>query len=207
MLAMIIDRRRGLPPVTNQQSEPRCVGEAFATLMSESGYSINPDTVYVGAKRYDSIPGEDYDGTHLEGAVRYLHAETPYDDRIYPVDTKSIPIIIEALKKSCVVCSVRADMLLGPGHEDSYHAMIICGYDSTQDTFLLRNSWGITWGLDGYMWISTATFLDYSNRRGWALGVDEKRLSRKKSNKKMLMAAGVVGTIALTAAIYYTITK
>lgn len=30
------------------------------------------------------------------------------------------------------------------------HAIMVCGYDDSTRKFLLRNSWGIKWGMDGY---------------------------------------------------------
>jgi C1A family cysteine protease len=33
------------------------------------------------------------------------------------------------------------------------HAMCCVGYDDTKDCFLVRNSWGIDWGIAGYCWI------------------------------------------------------
>jgi hypothetical protein len=32
------------------------------------------------------------------------------------------------------------------------HAMCILGYDDAQRAFLVRNSWGADWGMDGYCW-------------------------------------------------------
>lgn len=40
------------------------------------------------------------------------------------------------------------------------HAMCIVGFDDTKDAFLVRNSWGIDWGNDGYLWIGYNTFIN-----------------------------------------------
>lgn len=42
------------------------------------------------------------------------------------------------------------------------HAMILCGYDSAKKLFLVRNSWGIGWGMKGYHWASEAYLTDPS---------------------------------------------
>lgn len=36
------------------------------------------------------------------------------------------------------------------------HAMVVMGYDDTLSAWLVRNSWGPTWGLGGYCWIPYA---------------------------------------------------
>ncbi|MDD2890497.1 MAG: C1 family peptidase [bacterium] len=35
------------------------------------------------------------------------------------------------------------------------HAMIICGWDDSQNAWLLKNSWGTAWGVQGFDWINS----------------------------------------------------
>ena len=35
------------------------------------------------------------------------------------------------------------------------HAVVIVGYDVAQNGFLIRNSWGLDWAMQGYAWMST----------------------------------------------------
>ena len=40
-----------------------------------------------------------------------------------------------------------------PGHRDAFvggHAVLAVGYDDVRRQFIVRNSWGRTWGLRGY---------------------------------------------------------
>jgi hypothetical protein len=38
---------------------------------------------------------------------------------------------------------------------DGGHAVVIVGYDVAQNGFLIRNSWGLDWAMQGYAWMST----------------------------------------------------
>lgn len=40
------------------------------------------------------------------------------------------------------------------------HAVLVVGYDDSKGCWLARNSWGKTWGLDGYFWMPYAYFTD-----------------------------------------------
>lgn len=40
------------------------------------------------------------------------------------------------------------------------HCQLICGYDNHKQAFLVRNSWGESWALQGYEWIPYAYILD-----------------------------------------------
>ncbi|KAH8895962.1 papain cysteine protease family protein [Thozetella sp. PMI_491] len=38
------------------------------------------------------------------------------------------------------------------------HAVLVVGYDDDKGSWLVRNSWGTSWGLEGYFWIPYAYF-------------------------------------------------
>lgn len=51
-------------------------------------------------------------------------------------------------------------VLSGTGHSID-HAVILIGWDDTKGTkgaWLLRNQWGTSWGIDGYMWIAYGAY-------------------------------------------------
>jgi C1A family cysteine protease len=40
------------------------------------------------------------------------------------------------------------------------HAVCLCGYDDSKQAFLLKNSWGSSWALQGYAWLPYAYVSD-----------------------------------------------
>ena len=40
------------------------------------------------------------------------------------------------------------------------HAMVICGYDDDKEAFRVINSWGDSWGDDGYVWVDYNLFFE-----------------------------------------------
>lgn len=40
------------------------------------------------------------------------------------------------------------------------HALCVVGYDDSKEAFKVRNSWGASWGDNGYLWIGYDTFLN-----------------------------------------------
>ncbi|MFT7620095.1 MAG: hypothetical protein ACI97A_003752 [Planctomycetota bacterium] len=49
-------------------------------------------------------------------------------------------------------------VLRKPGQPHGKHAMIIVGYDDKRNCFLVQNSWGTSWGWQGYGWLAYDLF-------------------------------------------------
>ncbi len=43
--------------------------------------------------------------------------------------------------------------------QHAYHAMILMGYDDSKNAFRVQNSWGTTWGDNGYIWVDQDYFI------------------------------------------------
>lgn len=54
----------------------------------------------------------------------------------------------QAVSKSGIVPMPQSNEKLMGGH-----AVMACGYDDSKQMFLVRNSWGQNWGLNGYCWM------------------------------------------------------
>jgi len=48
---------------------------------------------------------------------------------------------------------ISSDTYTNPGMQHAYHAMILSGYDDSKSAFRVVNSWGTTWGDNGYIWV------------------------------------------------------
>ena len=195
---MIIDRRSGLPPIENQGSEPKCVGYAFSALAKEAGYEHEADYIYSVAQKLDALPGEDYfhRGTQLIGGMRML-SNSGLSGRVVEVSGE-IPII-DQLQTSCVVVSVNAKIFGSEGH----HAVLLCGYDNETDAFLVRNSWGMSWGVDGYHWVGVDRIID--NMADVGYGIIRKEKTKKYARKgNIIVGAGIgVGILLLGVLAYF----
>ena len=76
----------------------------------------------------------------------------------------------------------------GPGN----HAVTLIGWDDLRGAWLVRNSWGTDWGMDGHMWIKYG-----SNNVGkwaaWALVEDEKETKTKTFKKRGITVRNETG--------------
>lgn len=43
-----------------------------------------------------------------------------------------------------------------------FHCIAVVGYDDDLGAWLIRNSWGRDWGMDGYAWVKYGTCLMYA---------------------------------------------
>jgi len=53
------------------------------------------------------------------------------------------------------------------------HAMTVVGYDDTKHAFLLANSWGTSWGNQGFAWVDYDTFINHLLGSGFFLWIDD----------------------------------
>jgi C1A family cysteine protease len=105
-------------------------------------------------------------GTCKYSATLALKANTGYQC----VPGKSVPQMLAALAQQPVSIAVEADQdawqlyssgIVSKNCGDALdHAVLITGYSQTQNAWYVKNSWGTSWGMDGYIWISADTTAD-----------------------------------------------
>lgn len=49
--------------------------------------------------------------------------------------------------------AVHSSDTYGYSGQHAYHAMTLCGYDDSKQAFRIVNSWGTSWGDNGYLWV------------------------------------------------------
>lgn len=57
------------------------------------------------------------------------------------------------------------------------HAIVIVGWDDSLNAWLVKNSWGTNWGIDGYGWVNYGTN-DIGRRAAWVVAKADLRLPR-----------------------------
>lgn len=166
-----------LPPVTDQGREPICVP---SSLSSWIGWKINSNLragdevdnnidllgIYSGGEKYEEVEEiRAAEGMSYKAALKYLIKEG------VSTDVGNIKIKYYAMVKSHL--QLRSAIFMngpcfgalpvynsglnefwkkGTGDLEGYHAISIVGY--TENGFIIRNSWGKSYGRDGYWEIS-----------------------------------------------------
>lgn len=155
-----------LPKVLNQGNEPICVPCSISSYINwdlnirnnedEKDYHINVNEIY------DSRSNNDEDnGMMIKEALSYLkHNGVETDNGKYKIKGYAIVGSIETLKRAIVMNGIcvgglptyntpNDEFWINDGSEFlGGHAIAIIGYD--EEGFIIRNSWGKSYGYDGY---------------------------------------------------------
>lgn len=107
-----------------------CYSQALSHKFTNIGYVAKPNIV--GTQLLDNIRKS------ILSSVPVLIGITVYSSFESDSVAKSGLIPLPNLKK---------ETLLG------YHEILIIAYDDTRQSFMIRNSWGNNWGLDGNAWL------------------------------------------------------
>ena len=56
-----------------------------------------------------------------------------------------------------------------PGHEEGGHATHLLGWDDTRSLFIGENSWGTSWGDNGFYWMAPEVIADPRSNDFWVI--------------------------------------
>lgn len=161
---------KNLPQVINQKQDPICVPCSLSAVINcklnmpkgdDKDHKIDLKSVF---KEYGTK-----DGMTFKDALKYArHSGIKTDTGLVKANKYAMVGSVEILKQAIVAngpCigglpvkdSLRNDFWNGNGFEGR-HAVAIVGYD--KDGFIIRNSWGTTYGYNGY---SHIPYTDFNN--------------------------------------------
>ena len=178
-------------PVMNQGTDGACVGYAYAaaTTRSRPVWTTPPavqevaERIYTIAKTLDERAGEDYTGTSvLAGAkaVKALDIAPAYRWCFGVADVVDALVnlgpVVLGLYWTEGMRDVKADGVMSfTGRDIGGHATTAVGYYPSvavlggQPGILLKNSWGTSWGRNGYGWLATTDLISLLQKQGEAV--------------------------------------
>jgi hypothetical protein len=152
----------------NQGNLPQCVGYAWAHWLEDgpveqSGIPpiIKPVDIYKNAQKLDEWPGENYDGTSVRGAVKYLKNIGKVSSYYWAFDLQTLidtvmklgPVVVGTNWYNGMFYPNGSGLIKISGRLAGGHAYVINGVDTKTKQFRIKNSWGKTWGKGGHAFI------------------------------------------------------
>jgi len=153
----------------DQKNTPQCVGYAWAHWLEDgpveqSGVPpiVKPQLIYQNAQKLDEWFGENYDGTSVRGAVKYLKSINKVSSYYWAFDLESLittvlnlgPVVVGTNWYEGMFYPNTKGIIRSTGRLAGGHAYVINGVDTKTKMFRLKNSWGRLWGQKGHAYIS-----------------------------------------------------
>jgi hypothetical protein len=119
---------------------------------------VDPHYIYTEAQLIDEWPGQDYDGTSVRAGVKVAQRLGYVEEYRWAMTAQEIAVAV--LEVGPVVVGTddmfypnSAGVIRPTGASAGGHAYLLNGYDSRTGLFRIKNSWGRSWGKNGYAYI------------------------------------------------------
>ena len=168
----------------DQGDTSQCVGYGFAHWLAAAPFKqfLDPAGIYKLAQYFDSWPGQDYEGTSVRGGAKVLSMLGMIAR--YEWTWSAQVVANHILTKSPVVLGVNwYEGMLAPGYSGDLkltgevvggHCVCAVGYNTTNKKFLIKNSWGRSWGRNGYAYLKMGGLQRLLNEQGEAcVGIEQ----------------------------------
>ena len=153
----------------DQGKTPQCVGYSWSHWLEDgpvqqSGIPpiIKPFDIYKNAQKLDEWYGENYDGTSVRGAVKYLKNIGKVKSYYWAFDIQTLsetilklgPVVVGTNWYNGMFYPNKNGLIKIGGQMVGGHAYLINGVDTKTKQFRIKNSWGKSWGKGGHAFIS-----------------------------------------------------
>ena len=157
----------------DQGTTSQCVAYAFMHWLEDGPAKhggpapmIDPAVLYHEAQQLDEWPGDDYDGTSVRGAAKALVARGLISDYWWATTVDEViqtllqlgPLVVGTNWYSSMMnVDARGFVRVG-GSLAGGHGYKLDGVNIALEMFRIKNSWGRSWGVHGFAFISFADF-------------------------------------------------